>query len=164
MIKNRSSIQRYKYNHKEQDLRSVWRSNSSFYKMTGRYNKKSWFDLSFIFFRLLLICQLESLDLPLTWNGFDFWKTFWITFLEQSWKQSSQGVSRLSCEKMVLHDSLSDLGQHLRDLQKLFFVEYFNLKQSSLTKKNLREYARSFLIKRISDFWQVDKVVEKIMG
>ena len=65
---------------------------------------------------------------------------------------------------MVLHDSFTDFGQHLRDLQKLFFVEYFNLKQLSLTKKNLRGYARSFRIKRISNFWQVDKVVEKIMG
>ena len=164
MIKNRFSIQWYKCSHKEQDLWSVWSSISSFYEMTGRYNKKSWFDLSFIFFRLLLICQLEILDLPLTWNGFAFWKTFWITFSKQSWEQGSQRVSRLSCEKMVLHDSLSDLGQHLRDLQARFFVEYFNPKQLSLTKKNLKGSARSFWIKRISDFWQVDKFVEKIMG
>ena len=43
--------------------------------------------------------QLESLDLPLTWNGFAFWKIFWITFSEQSWEQGGQGVSRLSCGK-----------------------------------------------------------------
>jgi len=44
------------------------------------------------------------------------------------------GCSQTKLRKMVLHDSLSDFGQHLRDLQARFSVEYFNPKRLSLTK------------------------------
>ena len=57
-------------------LRSVWNNKLRRLVDSTRVLGLLWFH----FIRFLLICQLESLDLSLTWNDFAFLKIFWITF------------------------------------------------------------------------------------
>ena len=76
-------------------------------------------DLIWFFFRLLLICQSESLKLT------TYLKRFLGNIsdhsLEQSWKQDDQGVSRISCERFFARFLSSGFEQLLQGFARKIF-------------------------------------------
>ena len=98
----------------------------------------------FYFLKFLLICQLESLDLTLTWNGFAFWKYFRILSQNSSGNKVFRMFLSQTAKTFFTNYSLIFLLMSLRFLSKIF-CWLFSPKRLLLAMRNLGRIARLFL-------------------